>query len=54
MIHHAEIAAQHGWASTAAFSSKKWPLQTFIACSSLTGGYPFEETPAGAFLSEYR
>jgi len=23
-----------------------------LDCSSLTGGYPFEETPAGAFLSE--
>jgi len=31
---------------------KKWLLQPESAHSSRTGGYPFEETPAGAFLSE--
>jgi hypothetical protein len=31
---------------------KKWLLRAALDRSSLTGGYPFEETPAGAFLSE--
>jgi hypothetical protein len=46
MIHYAEMRAQAGL-----IFSKKWLLQA-ISRSSLTGGYPFEETPAGAFLSE--
>jgi hypothetical protein len=46
MIHHAEIGAQVG------LIFGKNGCCRHISRSSLTGGYPFEETPAGAFLSE--
>jgi hypothetical protein len=47
MIHYAEMRAQAGL-----IFEKKWLLRPELTHSSLTGGYPFEETPAGAFLSE--
>jgi hypothetical protein len=47
MIHHAEMRAQAGL-----IFEKKMAAVNREAYSSLTGGYPFEETPAGAFLSE--